>query len=144
MRRANICILAGFLVLSGISSPPSQAAQGKAGVVTLTEAEILIYFLPEALQVRADGMDVGWEEDSTPANNQKDYYYFFVYNAKRPAETANVTIGHFAVNKHTADVWDAITFEAVSSKEISGIQRILRRAHRIDQKTIERYRSVVF
>jgi len=88
-------------------------------------------------------MDVGFEEDSTSDNNQKDYYYFYVYNPKRQ-DAPNATIGHFAVNKHTADVWNVTTSEMVTSTELAGIQRIVRRAHHIDQSTIERYRSAPF
>ncbi|MBZ5647692.1 MAG: hypothetical protein LAN37_10760 [Acidobacteriia bacterium] len=143
MRPMTMWALLILLVASASIPRSSTAAETAPSLVTLTEAEILVYFVPQAMQVRAEGMDIGWEEDSSPKDNRKDFYYFFLYNAKRP-NAANATIGHFAVNKHTADVWNAVTLEMVASRELAGIQKILRRAHHIDQRTMEKYKSTNF
>ena len=118
------------------------AKDNAATVLELHEAEILIYVMPASTRTRADGFEVGWEQTTGPTLNQKDYYYFWVYNATRHNPNGSVTIGNFAVNKHTADVLDDDASPAVllDSKELRGVQRILRRAHHIGQDQIKRYR----
>jgi hypothetical protein len=118
----------------------SQGA-GPSEQISQTEAEILIYLLPEAQQVRADGMDIGWHLETSPALNQRDFYTFMVFDATR-RNAGSVTIGFFAVNKWSAEVWDVDLGRLVSSTELRGIQTILRRAHHVDAQTVERYRNV--
>jgi hypothetical protein len=105
------------------------------------EAEILIYMLPPARQVRAQGMEVGWELERSAKWNQRDYFFFWVYNTRRP-EAGSVTIGHFAVNKHTADVREMLLDTIVEDHELQGVQNILRRAHGIDERTIKKHRNL--
>jgi hypothetical protein len=52
-----------------------------------------------------------------------------------------VTVGFYAVNKHTADVWDTTMDQMIKSRELVGIQRLLRSAHAIDERVIRRFRS---
>jgi hypothetical protein len=104
------------------------------------EAEILIYLLPVAKETRARGSDIIWERESSPRENQSDYFVFWVMNA-RPNPYGSSTIGYFAVNKHNADVRECGEDEmVVTSPEIEGVQKILRRAHHIDQGTVQKYR----
>jgi hypothetical protein len=111
------------------TKPPDQ--------LPLHEAEILIYLLPPAVSVRAEGMEVGWELQDAKQYNT-NFYVFWVYNARRE-NSGSVTIGYFAVNKRTANVWDLGLERFVDSKELAGVQRILRKAHHIDHQTIEKY-----
>jgi len=113
------------------STPPEQIA--------LHEAEILIYLLPQAQELRNRGMDIGWELETSPKLNQQDFYTFWVVNSKRPNVQGSVTIGYFSVNKHTAEVWDDDREKLMSSSELEGIQRILRQAHHIDETTLRRF-----
>lgn len=131
-----------ILVISLIGTVLLGAAQGfsqQPGLLALHEAEILIYLIPPAQAVRSEGMDVGWEQSSATALNQADYFFFWVYNSIREG-TGSVTIGHYAVNKHTADVWDVVSDQMVESAELKGIQRILRKAHGIGEDAIRTYR----
>lgn len=105
------------------------------------EAEILIYLLPEAVEIRREGMDVGWEFQDSDAYNQKDFYIFWVYNRDRTG-TGSITIGYFAVNKHNADVWDLDFERLVAGKEIERVQGILRKAHSISEDTIQNFRAI--
>jgi hypothetical protein len=105
------------------------------------EAEILIYVLPQAQELRKQGMDVGWEQDMSPKLNQRDFYTYWVVNSKRPNVEGSVTVGYFSVNRHTAEVWNDNN-EQVDTSELAGIERILRRAHHIDEETLHKFSSL--
>jgi hypothetical protein len=109
--------------------------------LTLQEAEILIYLLPAAHANRKIGRDVAWERETSAMWNQADFFYFYVMGTNPPPGTASVTVGHFAVNKHTGDLWSTVPEERVESVELRGVQEILRHAHRIGADTIARYRG---
>jgi hypothetical protein len=147
--RIGAFMLACFICAVGFRSPaasslprgPSPAAPEQ---IAYHDAEILIYLLPVAKETRARGSDISWERQSSPRLNQSDYFVFWVTNA-RPNPYGSSTIGYFAVNKHTADVWecggDGIDTEAVTSPEIVGVQKILREANHIDEASVQKYRS---
>lgn len=142
-RSVTRCVVLLFVCLwvHGASILPALPAKCHPSLIALYEAEILIYLLPQAQQIRSDGFDIGWDLQTSAKLNQADYYIFFVINAKRPSY-GSVTVGYFGVNKHTADVWSLDREgEIISSTEIQGVQRILRQAHCIDQATVDRYRS---
>lgn len=124
--------------------PHSPQSGGQSELLALHEAEILIYLLPDAQEVRKQGMEVGWELQTGPDFDQKDFFVFWVVNATRPHVHGSRTLGYYAVNRHTADVSD-FSIEAVNqfvlSKELEGVRRILRKAHHIDDATITKYRS---
>ena len=106
------------------------------------EAEILIYLLPEAQELRKRGMDVEWELQASSKLNQRDFYTYWVFNSKRPNVEGSVTVGYFSVNKHTADVWDDDNENVVDVVELEGVERILRRAHHIDKETLQKFSSL--
>lgn len=118
------------------------APQAQSEPLSLTEAEILIYLLPEAHQVRQEGMDVGWELETGSTWNQRDFYNFSVVNAKRKNVGSNA-IGFFSVNKRTGEVWDDIpSAERVNNIELQGIQKILREGHHIDAQQLTKFGSL--
>lgn len=112
--------------------------------LSLYEAEILVYLMPDAQTARRNGYSVTWELWKGSDLNQADYFFFSVYNASRPNPAGSVLIGHYAINKHTADVWMTVPRQIVESEELKGVQEILRRAHRIGEETVDRYRSRSF
>jgi hypothetical protein len=116
---------------------PSKASQP----ISLEEAEVLIYLLPQAHELRAQAMDVGWELETGKSYNQDDFYVFWVVNSKRPYAQGSVTVGYFAVNKHSAELWSLDTNQFVSTPEIEGVQKIIRNAHLIDEHIIQQYHS---
>lgn len=122
------------------SAIADQRDRSRPEPITYADAEILIYLLPVAKQLRSSSMEIGWEEQTSSKLNQNDYYTFWVYNARRKSY-GSVTVGYFAVNKHTADVWDADSETLVLTPEIKGVQKILRDAHHIASATIEKYRG---
>src|SRR5208282_5971655 len=95
--------------------------------IATREAEILIYLLPQAQELRKQGMDIRWELQTSPKLNQRDFYTYWIVNSKRPNVEGSVTVGYFSVNKHTAEVWDNDNEKVVETGELQGVQRILRR-----------------
>jgi hypothetical protein len=143
-RLRKVMLLLAILT-SGLLWPPlgvrSHQDAPSPQPITLTEAEILVYLLPQAQELRKQGMDVGWELQTGPKFNRKDFYTFWVVNAKRPNVEGSVTVGYFDVNKHTGEVWDEGLEKSVVSSELTGVQGILRKAHRIDSSTLAKYHS---
>jgi hypothetical protein len=147
-RCATHRFLVTFLVVSALVPASANnervlaAQQAQSEPLSKTEAEILIYLLPEAHHVRQEGMDIGWELETGSARNQKDFYNFWVVNAKRK-NGGSVTIGFFSVNKHTAEVWDDTPSpRLVNDVELQGIQKILREGHHIDAQTLTEFGSL--
>ncbi len=117
-------------------------ARGTTQVATpiaLYEAEILVYLLPQAQEVRRQGWEIGWELQRGREAGGADFFVFHVYNATRPS-SGSVTIGYFAVNRQTAEVWECgVPPRIVSSREMRGVQKILRQGHRIDDRYIKEH-----
>lgn len=132
-----------ILVLSiALSSPLSRgsSAQQEPTYIAYYEAEILIYTMPDAAEVRKRGGDVNWIRETGDSMNQEDYYHFLVLGTLETA--ASPLVGHYAVSKCTADVWKVVPEpELVTSQELKRIQEILREAHGIDEATIRKYRD---
>ncbi len=122
-------------LLSLVSLPLTFAAGQAPAAISVHEAEILIYLLPVAHQLRSEGMDVGWElQDQNRDHYPKgEYYVFWLVNNKR-VSAGSTTIGYYAVNKHTGEIWNTDLDQLVSSSELEGVQKILRRAHGVDDK----------
>jgi hypothetical protein len=109
-------------------------------IISAGEAEILIYLLPVAHEIRSKGDDIWWEIETNQQLNLSDYYHFSVY-VHSTKQSGSIAVGHYAVNKHTADVRNLLKSEIVNSVEIEGVQKILRRVHSIQADTIESFRS---
>lgn len=140
--RTTLSVLSGLVALVFFTpSLPSNTQLYAAEQISLTEAEILIYLLPYAQEIRRQGMDIGWELQTSTTLNQRDFYVFWVVNSKRPKVDGSVTVGYFAINKHTADVWDEGLEEFVVAIDLGGVQSILRKHHHITPETLDKFRS---
>ena len=142
IRLQKVLLLIAILVCGLISLPLgvwSHQESPTPELLTLTEAEILIYLMPQAQELRRLRMDVGWELQTGPKFNRKDFYTFWVVNAKRPNVEGSVTVGYFDVNKHTGEVWDEGLERFVVSPDLAGVQVILRKAHGIDASSLAKY-----
>ncbi len=118
---------------------PSMSLSPQATVLQLYEAEILVYLLPQAHEIRKEGFDVVWTLEDDSKTNQRDFYTFWVISTRKQVEGSR-TIGYFSVNKHTADIVDPLQ-NIITSPELEGIQRILRKAHGVDEATLQEFRS---
>ncbi len=119
--------------------------------ITMDEAEDLINLLPVTKELRAKGMDLKWDVQAVPSMNNRDYYFFWIYNvtAQKERDIGSISVGNYAVNKHTADVrvWQVshdVFHEddgvLVTSNELERLQDELRRKRGIDSRLIQEYR----
>ena len=141
MRAKALAGILSALLLTGWFSleDEKKKPEPEAPSIALHEAEILVYLLPVSKQLRGKGLEVAWELLDRPGLNQEDYYNFSVFPAAGEGMAAS-TLGDYAVNKRTADVWDRKTEEIILTEETEGVQKILRRAHAIDEEVIRKYR----
>jgi hypothetical protein len=120
--------------------------------ITVEEAEDIINLLPATKELRAKGMDVKWDVQAVPTMNNTDYYFFWIYNAtaQKERDIGSISVGTYAVNKHTADVrvWqvsnDVFHGEdgvLVAANELERLQEELRTKQGIDSTAIQQYRS---
>jgi hypothetical protein len=119
--------------------------------ITVEEAEDLINLLPATKELRAKGMEVKWDVQAVPTMNNKVYYFFWIYNvtAQKARDIGWISVGNYAVNKHTADVrvWhvsDDVSYGddgvLVTTNELERLQAELRKKHCIDSTSIQEYR----
>lgn len=123
-----------------------------SATITCSEAEELIKLLPVTKELRTKGMDVKWDVQAVPTMNNQDYYFFWIYNAtaQKERDIGSISVGNYAVNKHTADVraWQVSQDVSygddgvlVTTNELERLQEELRKRHGIDLTPIQRYRS---
>jgi hypothetical protein len=119
--------------------------------ITISEAEDLINLLPATKELRAKGMDLKWDVQAVPTMNNRDYYFFWIYNvtAQRERDIGSISVGNYAVNKRTADVrvWQVShdVFHGddgvlVATNELERLQEELHKKHGINSTTIQEYR----
>ena len=124
MKKTTSVILLFVLWNTGVAR-----GEDKPEPITMSEAEILIYLMPASQELRKEGFDVGWD---VAGSQDPDQFQFHVFNAKRKCpEGCSVTVGHFSVNRHTAEVTDTDMNATVTNQEFSGVQTILRSAHHL-------------
>lgn len=119
--------------------------------ITIEEAADLIDLLPVTKELRAKGMVVKWDVQAVTTMNNKVYYFFWIYNvtAQKQGDIGSISVGNYAVNKHTADVrvWQVShdVFHGddgvlVTAKELERLQEELRKKHGINSTSIQEYR----
>jgi len=110
------------LVLAPHARSTAQEAATPCAKLSVREAELLIYFLPVAEQLRSQQMEIGWER--TPKAEESSRYVFWVYNSRRSG-TGSVTIGYFNVDRCTGVVTEQRN--TVTSATLRAVQNILTR-----------------
>src|SRR5712664_3362986 len=120
--------------------------------ITISEAEELINLLPATKELRGKGIDVKWDVQAVPTMNNTDYYFFWIYNAtaQKERDIGSISVGNYAVNKHTADVkrWQVshdVSFGddgvLVNTNALERLQGELRKNRGVTTTTIQEYRS---
>jgi hypothetical protein len=144
MRRQSALPALAFAAIAVLSQTgQSLTANGSIGMqdaqlVSATDAKVLLYVSPIAEEVRVEGWDVALELQTSPELNQSDYYYFWAYNSEHKSN-GSVTVGYFAINKHTAEVWDIDKHKRLSSKLLQGVQKLIRHDRHITDETVSQY-----
>jgi hypothetical protein len=106
--------------------------------LTLPEAKILVTLVESAEKTMDPGFPIEWH-----VQERLDWYFFSAYNAGRPNPGGSVTIGHFAVNRHTAEVWDSVADLRETSPEIRVVQAILREDRHITEELLKKWEHEV-
>jgi hypothetical protein len=136
---------------SDVASASTDHAANESPTITVEEAKELINLLPATKDLRAKGMVVKWDVQTVPTMNNKDYYFFWIYNATAQCQRdiGSISVGNYAVNKHTADIraWqvaDEVFYgndgALVTTNELERLQKELRKKHGIDSTLIQEYR----
>jgi len=140
------CVLAYVLSVSAVqpialSGRADSSTRGVPEKISRLEAEIEIFLLPVCRDLRSRGLKAGWVSAMSPTLNQHDYFFFDLYGvAPNHTDEASSTLGSYAVNKWTGDVWNVATEELVVDSELKGVQRILIQGHHINEGTLTKYR----
>ena len=132
-----VAVFALFVVFDGVAADSATTPAG-AQEISVTDSKILLYVSPIGETVRAMGSDIAMQRQTSVKLNQADYYFFCVYDSERHSN-GSVTVGYYAVNKHTAQVWDMDDNKQLSGKLLLGVQKLLRESHHIDGVTIKKY-----
>jgi len=105
------------------------------------EARALVAMIPAVHQARIEGFEIiyGLVDDS--ANYTSDYY---VYRIVVRTDAPSGLIGFYAVNKWTADVWNAVLTVWECSPELEKVQAAMRSLHGINDEVIAAYRDKPF
>lgn len=128
-----------LLALAGTGARPQDGPhQGKARATPLSaeEAQVLAYLSPPAVALRAahGGCDVAL----APQRGNPEFYVFWLLNSC-VRQNGIPGVAYVAVNRRTAQVWDATLAKRLRSRLLAGVQRIVRRCHHITRETIARY-----
>lgn len=134
MNAPKVCLFVLVLATFAAAAPPTK--------VTLLEAKLLLHATPVAHEVRAKGHRVGFEYRISETFNHEDYFYLSLYNATDKV-SASILVGHFIINKHTADVWND-SEEFIETLEMQEFQASIRAARGITKAVIKKYRDRPF
>lgn len=117
---------------------PRSSAQA-ATLLTEEEAEILIYVMPDSQAERKAGKDVAWTPETNNEYDLANFYYFWVVGTGERKAPGSITVGYFAVNKHTGDVWEAVNTEHLAGPQLLGVQRIIRKHHNVSTAVLREF-----
>jgi hypothetical protein len=132
-----LVVLISIVIMNGQHVDQVTAGQSATRLAAY-EAEILVFELPQCREVRDRGLEITLSEDKYTSLNLEDFYHFSVYSDD-PKAAGSSLVGRFSVNRFTAEVWNRVTAARIQSRDLEGLQRILRNAHNIDMSTIERF-----
>lgn len=135
------CAVAAIVLFSALVAPANRVSTAAPAptLLTMEEAEILIYLLPEAHAERERGRDVSWTSETNKAYDLQDFYYFWLVGSGEPHHVGSITVGYYAVNKHTGDIWETAATQHITSPELKGVQAIIRAAHHVNASILRKY-----
>ncbi|MGH9534769.1 MAG: hypothetical protein ACRD2E_07925 [Terriglobales bacterium] len=135
MRLATLLTVLVTLAWPLGGASPKNRAPTRSTSLTLGEAEILVYLTPAAAAVRSSPeCDVVWELQRFT----RPFWVFWVLDSCA-GRNQSPTVGYYAVNNRTAQVWDAGLTHLVSSRELDRVEEILRNAHHVGRAVLAKY-----
>lgn len=102
----------------------------------------MIYVMPDAQAERKSGKDITWTLLMNPEYDLKNFYYFWVVGSRERDYPRSNTVGYFAVNKKTGDVWEVVNMEHITSPQLAGVQKIIRKHHDISEAVLKKDASL--
>ncbi len=131
-------IAASFIgVAAALETPEAQRTS-----LSVEEAEILVYLVPDADHVRNAGCDVDAEPQTSPKLDQTIFFTFWLVRTGKKARCLAwpVDVSYFSVNKRTGSVWDDMPEpHRVTSSTVNGVLKIIRRKNGITEATLRKY-----
>ena len=134
-----LALLAPMLAFEPAGWAHAQSSAKNSPLITREEAEILIYVMPDAEAERKAGKDVAWTPEVNKQYDLANFYYFWVVGAGQRKEPGSITVGYFAVNKHTGDMWETVNTEHITGPQLSGVQKIIREHHNITAAVLKEF-----
>jgi len=131
---AKNTILCGLVFLAALLLLPVQAVDAEREIVR-AEAKHLV-----KIWLASQGYDTrSWRFvlDADPDQNEFPSFYFFSANFVQ--EQSAPTLGHFAVNRRSADLWDWELCRRIQEPAIQSTQKSLRKKLRLTDRD---YRSL--
>ena len=131
-----------IVIIGTLLSTSGEVSTSGAALPSLSsyEAQILVYISPDAHEIRESGRDVDLYPVTSEALNSEEYYFYDVRDPES-ADVGSDLVGHYAVNKYSADLVNAVTQEQIDSVEVNRIEDILRKAHQMHEAQIKKYRG---
>lgn len=132
--------LCGVIVVAG-GCLSIHASSRDPTLITESEANFLVRLAPSIQRATAEGIEIKLGLDETPGVGfNVDSYW--LYRVVATTDAPSGLIGHYGVNKHTADVWEYVLTKRIESRHIETVQAVLREIHRIGPETIAKYRDL--
>ena len=136
---AAIVAIAASLI--GVT-PALETPDAQRKSLSLEEAEILVYLVPDADPVRKAGCDVEAEWQRSSKLDQTNFFTFWLVRTgkKVGCSTWPIDVSYFSVNKRTGSVWDDMPeSHRVTSSTLNGVLKIIRRRNGINKATLRKY-----
>jgi len=133
-----VAIAASFI---GVT-PASGTREAQPKSLSLAEAEILVYLVPDADQVRKAGCDVEAEWQRSSKLDQTNFFTFWLLRRGKKVGCSAwpIDVSYFSVNKRTGSVWDDMPEpHRVTSPTLNGVLKIIRRENGITKATLRKY-----
>ena len=134
-----LALLATMLACGRPGSTQARSTAKPSTLLTEEEAEILIYVMPDAEAERKAGKDVAWTPEVNKEYDLANFYEFWVVGTGQREAPGSITVGYFAVNKHTGDVWEVASGEHIAGPQLSGVQKIIRKHHNIGRAVLNNF-----
>ena len=126
--RARVLPVASLTIIVACTHAASGAAACVASLISVEEAKQLLQHTPDLLSVRRAG---GKPVAERNADRDAMFFHFSVYDTG-PAGHASADgglVGHYAVSRKTAQVFDDVLFQEIQSVQLQSAQNRLRGKH---------------
>lgn len=104
--------------------------------LSLAEAEILVLHVPEAIQLRQEGIKVHAERSPAPERKHPTFLYYQLRSEREPTPASNL-VGNYAVSRRSGTVYDQVGLTVVKPEPLLFLQEIIRRNRNIKNRVVD-------